>query len=710
MARGTFPLVLLLLTSAAYPQEAAPPEVRQAMEELWRRGHCLLSSVLMPAAKESAVPKDVGETPVLDPRVFSRKGELLCYAVDRQTLWAAADHSLYQIDGAAGEVLRRFGPADGLPDRPIQSIAPVGNGVWLATRGGLARLNPQSGKISLLDGVRFNLGRLAVGPSGVWLVSDAGAWRLAPDRREWQRLPDFPGQGQLAQVVGHGFWGALWRNQVLTLLPSIFATDDGLYVICMDRLLGFDVAAGQWRQISGQTWEAGSQGRTVWALATDGVVRYDPATGKTDSFKSGNGPAAGRPVGMASTPQAIFVISQPDYDSNVEALVGGGVSRLDVASGEWTITEKVDDVDIRFAGAILPCGDEVWVACTLYDRMVQLGAHPGMAHVKRWRPHAAGLGLLHWKSGRWTLIRSGSLKDEHRWVMGQQGTVGPDRIGPESVEALCGCGCRVWGVYRMVPERYYAGYYVSAGCLAAESDGRWDGRFDIRNDELAVGGEQPGLLLISHSHGHKVVFAEGHPAPLGIEEVAGRTWVIFENGLSVYDAGADRYRPVVREDFRFYWRATAAAAGKEAVWFGGDGGTISRLDRRSGRLELVGVVPGRKVVTIAADDNGVAVRAEKTKVTLPVSLRLTQRLPDTDALIFDGERWSAGAAKVEAATSSLTCREKGNYLYDGQKRIAFLKGIFRPVVLCEDKAGGTLWLATYGGVCSVPLAETGRAQ
>lgn len=703
-------LASLVLTSPAYAQgDSPPPQVKRAMDELWRRGHCLLSSVLVPAGKESAVPKDIGETPVLNPRTFSRKGKLLCYAVDGQTLWAAADHSLYEVDGAAGKVLRRFGQPDGLPDRPIQSIARDGDNVWLATRGGLAGLDRKTGKITTLDGVKFNLGRLCTGPSGVWLVSDAGAWWLALGKREWQRLPDFPGQAQLAQVVGRGFWERLWRNRTLALLPSIFATDDGLYVICIDRLLGFDAAAKRWKQISTQTWQASPQGRTVWGLATSGVVRYDPATGKTDSFKAGNGLAPGRPIAMAATPQAFFVTSQPDYDSTAKAFVGGGISRLETASGNWAVTEKVDDVDVRFAGAMLSCGDEVWVACTLYDKIVQLGAHPGMAHVKRWRPHASGLGLLHWKAGRWTLIKSGSLKNEHRWIMGQRGTVKPDRIGPESVEALCGCGRRVWGVYRMIPERYYAGYYLSAGCLAAEPDGRWQGRFDIRNDELAVGGEQPELLLISHSHGHKIVFAEGHPALLGIEQVAGRTWAIFENGLSVYDAKADRYLPVVRKGLRFYWRATAAAAGKEAVWFGGDGGTISRLDRRSGRLELVGVVPDRKIVTIAADGNRVVARTEKTTVTLPVSLRSTRKFPDADALVFDGERWSAASAKVKPATSSLTCGKKGNYLYDGQKRIAFLKGVFRPVVLCEDKVGGMLWLATYSGVCGVPLPGTGRA-
>ena len=45
------------------------------------------------------------------------------------------------------------------------------------------------------------------------------------------------------------------------------------------------------------------------------------------------------------------------------------------------------------------------------------------------------------------------------------------------------------------------------------------------------------------------------------------------------------------------------------------------------------------------------------------------------------------------------------YLSRNGKRVAFLKGVFRPRVLCEDRAGDTLWLASYSGVLSVPLSS-----
>ena len=44
-----------------------------------------------------------------------------------------------------------------------------------------------------------------------------------------------------------------------------------------------------------------------------------------------------------------------------------------------------------------------------------------------------------------------------------------------------------------------------------------------------------------------------------------------------------------------------------------------------------------------------------------------------------------------------------NYLDRDEAPVAFLRGVFRPQVLCEDPAGGMLWLASYAGIASVPL-------
>jgi hypothetical protein len=716
MNRNAFTCLAILLAGTALGARAAergrssepagagpPPEVKAAMEELWRRGFCLLSSVYKPAAKECAVPKDIGQTPVLVPQTVDRRGTIQCYAADGDALWAADDLSVYQVDASTGRLLRRFGRADGLPGCPVQSIAPAGGTVWLATRSGLARLEPATGRVTVVPEVRFSLGRLAAGPSGVWLVSDAGVWRLAPGRDSWQACPEFPGQKQLSEVVGRGFWSALWRERAAALLPSLFATEDGLCFICLNHLLRWDAAGGRWQEISREVWQAVPDGRTVWALTTAGVLRHDAAAGKTESFSAGQGLAAGRPVALATTADALYVISQPDYDEKAGRFVGGGLSRLDLAAGTWTVTETVDGTDVRFATALTADGDQVWATCMLYDGAIQLGAHPGMAHVKRWRPRTTGLGLVHLANGRWTLTKSGDLRRDRRWVLGQKGTLALDRIGPESADSLLCSGGRIWGVVRMVPEQYYAGYFISAGCLAAEAGGRWDGRWDFRTEELGLAGEQPELMLLSLSHGDEIVLAEGHPTVLGLERAGGRTWAVCQCGLHRFDAAEDRFTPVVAETFRFYWRLTAAAAAPDAVWFGGDGGTVSRLDRATGTLELVGVVPGRKVVAMTAEAGRVAVRTARGEAVLPLALRAAPKLPDADLAVFDGRAWSSGAPGVDPPAPAYSCKDKSSYLYRGGRPVAFLKGVFRPTVLCEDPVGGRLWIATHEGLASVPI-------
>jgi hypothetical protein len=712
------PAIGALAQATTEPTTAPSSQLKKAMDELWRRGNCLLSDVYQPADIEGALPKDLGQTPVLHPRVRTRQGTLLCYARDGGTIWAADDQCLHQIDAAGGKLVRTLDLAAGLPDEPIQSIAPAGGKVWLATRGHLACVDVQAGAVSpAVAGVEFQLGRLAAGGGGVWLVADAGAWYLAAGQTEWRKLPDFPGRDRLAELAHRGFWNILWHNKLRVLLPSIAANADGLYVVCTNRLLHYPTGGGEWKEITDQAWQATVAGRTAWALTTDGVVRYDAATGKTTRYAgaaagtpAGQGPAPGRPVDLAVGDKAVFLASQGDYDEKAKRFAGGGISRLDLATGQWSTVEELDGADVRFPSAVLADGEEGWAACELYDKVIEMGAHPGMAHIKRWRPHASGLGLLHYAAGKWTLTRREGLKTEQRWVMGQKGKVNRDRLGLETVEALCRCGDALWGVYRMVPDQYYAGYLISAGCLAARAGDAWQGRFDVRTDELGMSGEQPELMLISRSHGDQVVLADGQPIVLGVENVAGRAVVVAENGVFALGAGdgagGRKFAPLLAEPDRLYWRATCAAAGDKAVWFGGDAGTVSRLDRKTGRLELIGVAAGRKITAMAARGDGVIVRIEKSQTVLPVALAAAPpKLPDGDTLAFDGKAWSVSTESVDAPKSAFTCKAKGSYLYrgEGDRPAAFLQGIFRPIVLCEDPAGGKLWVGSYAGVASVPL-------
>jgi hypothetical protein len=173
----------------------------------------------------------------------------------------------------------------------------------------------------------------------------------------------------------------------------------------------------------------------------------------------------------------------------------------------------------------------------------------------------------------------------------------------------------------------------------------------------------------------------------------------------VHEPRGGKFTCVFRTAPRLYWRATAAAAAADAVWIGGDGGTVSRFDRASRRVELVGLCPGRKVVAIGADAGKVVVRTQEIEGVLPVQLRSATKLPAADRIVFDGETWTAGEGSEKIATrrAGLTTKKKSSYLYRNGKPVVFLRGAFRPKVLCADRAGGRLWLSLYSGVASIPM-------
>ena len=699
------------MTVTAYGQPAvrpgrveqinAPPEIKAGMEEMWRRGVCQLSSVYLPAQKQAPVPAGIGTTPVLVPRLYNAKGLLLCYAADGENIWAADDQALYELNASSGKETRRYTKLDGFPDLPVQSIVTTGEHVWLATQDGLARLSKKEGRITVVPEVQCNLGRLAAGKSGVWLIGAQGAYRLIPGESKWKQLPAFPGQTELSEMARRGFWSRLWRDKLQTALPEAIATDNAFYAICFDTLLKFEVASGSWSTIARQVSQCVQGDKEIWCLTTGGLARARDGESKPTIYSSGQGLAAGRPLGLAVTRQAVWVISEPDYDAPSKTFKGGGISRLDLAAKTWTITEKVDGTDIRFTTAISAQGNDAWVACSLYDKIDEFSAHPGMAHVKRWLPHRTGIGLLQYRNGNWTLARGEQLKTEKRWVLGQTGEANTDLLGPQSVERICAAGGRIWGEYRVSGEKYYAGYYISAGCLAEFRGEIFKPVFDVRNQELDMTGEQPDLLLISLSHG-EIVRGEGQPIVLGMEVVAGHMCIITESGVYLFNEKTGKFQAALHEPFRAYWRVTAAAVDKNAIWFGGDAGTISRLDRATGQLELMGVMKGRKITVMVATDQGIAVKSEKTDVVLPIQLAETKEIQGTE-VVWDGKEWRPSDAALAIQRSAFGFEKDSDYLTKAGKRTAFVKGIFKPVVLCEDKTGGLLWLGTHNGVAAVRL-------
>ena len=686
-----------------------------------RGGMCMNSRVYAPARSEARVPRDVGETPVVQPRLRERRGRVICYAVDGDTLWAADDQALYQVDGREGRLVRTFDQRDGLPDRTIQSISPAGSVVWLATLSGLARLDVRTGAITAAAGVSFSVGLLATGPSGVWLASDAGVYWLRPGADEWQKLPEASGQQAVAATVESGFWWFRWRNREIHPIRGVFVDEAGVSVLMARTLVHYSPRSGAWEKIAGDVWEAELRDGTVWGLCTGGVLRYDTGAGTQQTVAYGSGPADGRAVALLPTADALFVASHGRCDAKAKefsGFTGGGISRLDLQAGTWSVTDMIDGVPVRFTDSLYADGQDVWAGVMLYDKAIQRGAHPGMAHVKRWLPHPNGIGLARYHGGTWTLLTRTGLKQETCWIGPHGVGVHADSVGPQTARMMCSIDGRLWGAYQVFPEHWYGGYVESAGCLAKRTAEGWEAVFDLRTEQLGLEGEYPGLMGVSRSHGG-VWLAEGHQRVLDIREIAGRCWVVSQTGLYVLDPEQGRFVAVVREPDRLYGRASAAIATADAVWFGGDGGTVSRLSRETGQLQLVGVVPDRAVTGMAWHEERLLVKTTRLAVALPASLKGAMRLPVADVIALDGETWAPASGPWPTVPEpSYSCgyagphRDKAksqvNYLQHDGRRTAFLKGVFRPQVLCEDSIGGRLWLASYAGVLSLPLAQLGE--
>ncbi|MDD4892347.1 MAG: hypothetical protein PHU85_20685, partial [Phycisphaerae bacterium] len=614
-------------------------------------------------------------------------------AIDGPIIWAADDQTLFRIDPRAAENVQRFTAAEGLPDEAIQAMAVAGDDLWLITRGGLARLDRKSGRADVSKDIRFNIAAITVGGNGVWLVSDAGAWMTPLGKQQWKKLPDFPGQPDLAQFAQRGFWYKLWSAKTRLWLPWLHANADGLYAIAMNRLVRYDPTADKWATVCGSAWMATAQGRTIWAVGTNQVVRYDGQKGTSETFQAGRAQAAGRAVGQAADDKAFYLVSQPDYDAKADKFVGGGISKLDLATGKWTVTESVDGTDIRFCQSVLAGssgGD--WAACKLYDRVVQFGAHPGMAHIKKFVPHATGIGVLHAEpGGKWTLTKLDNLKTESAWVLGQRGTATTDKIGADAAIRLCCADRKLWAIIQCVPEDFYSGYSLCVGSLMRNPPpaAAWQAGVRLYSDDTASGSEQPDVLLLSGSHGPEFVLGEGCPDMLGMEPTPAGLVVVNENG--VFAQRGDSFAPLLRENFRVYWAGTCAAPSDSGVWFGGDSGTISKLDRKTGRVELVGLVPKSKVVSIFG---GIATVAD-APVVLPRGLT-AKDMPAVDKSVT-----LEPAASARPGVCDYVC--KGNYLCKGDTRVAFLRGVFKPAVLCADPVANRIWLSTYDGLASIPM-------
>ena len=701
---------LALLLAAHAAAAGGTPEADVAAAELWRRGNCILSSVVVPAQRVSKAPRDLRGARAVEGRTYSSKVQILSWARDERFLWVATDTEVSQIELAGRRLVRSFGKADGLPDWPVDELLSDGRTLWIVHRQGLATLRVGGEKVQDRGDVRFRFARLFRDESALWVVADNGTYRFVSDGAP-RRLPAVPTGGRITSTLKTGIWLARRRRQTAYFVADPLSLGDRLVVSSFGTV--FELADGKWSRVAAEGWSPRAGHGALWFLSTKGLVRYDPATRQSEVFGAPQPLPVGRPTHLAVTEAAVWVAVEPQEDPRTKGFTGGGIARLDVASAKWQTWQTIDGQRADRVSALEVRGGAVWATAIGYEGHRTLSAHPGMMHCKRTVPIPTGLCMHRFDTakGAWRTLHLATPDCEPRRILGQRGKQSEGVMVPRIVNATAAGERHLFGIVQMFPKDFYSGYYTSIDQLAARRDGAspWEVSYAHHPEQLGLQGEQPSVLLISESHGKRVVYGVGHDYPLALFAHDGRVWAVTEGSVACFDEAKGCWQKVLETGFRFYWKATAALDDSHHLWIGSDRGIVARLDLATGRFETLAALDERQIAGISTGEGRTAVLGKRAdRGCLPVQLEGKLRALDCDGAVFDGKDWKPADVTV-AAPSGVPWRVDGkvNFLsrIDPETRkpvpAYYLLGVFQPRFLCVSLDGSRIWLATYSGLVRI---------
>ncbi|MCG3179133.1 MAG: hypothetical protein BIFFINMI_01464 [Phycisphaerae bacterium] len=688
--------------------------------ELWRHSRCN-ACVVLPATVNSADPKDLkGATPVTG-RYYALKEGLTTWSADARCLWAASDTRVFQVGLGDGKLVRTYGLADGLPDRLVYQVASDGTTLWIAHRAGLAIMDIADGRIADVPEVRFAYGRLAVTGGTAWLIADTGTFRLTGKPFRAEKLAALPTAGRIARLVSDGIWVPHWDRRVGGLIESPTAIGDRLYAGSYGDI--YELADGAWKKLAVAACTMKAHAGKLWFLTPRGLNDYDPATGKTEVHTPPPG-CRGRYAQLLLTDAAAWVAADPVPGAAGEDPSGGGLARMDLASGAWTDLGTIDGHSTANTACLAADAKGVWVA-TVEGKYATRGVHPGMTYVERKVLQPTGFVLLRFSEGRWQTCPLASPDLEKRLICGQDGASRPDTICPQGMTELCPTGDRLFAITRLVPRTFFGGYWPCVNQVASRpADGAWQAGFVHAPEQLDLQGEQPqilnisnGELIASDSMLKDVSFeAIGQDNVLGLLAAAGRAWALTEGCIGWFDEAAARWRKTVELPHRWYWRATAILDEGQYVYIGSDRGLITRLDVKSGLFEPQVVLDDRCITRIVriGPDLILATSEPAALGAMPVQLA-GLKSEDWDAAGFDGQHWTKAdpndlakappAEKIPWLFKQLQKtghmdKSQGNFLWaaGGDKPRYYVREIFYPICLSWSPQSQRMWLSTYTGL------------
>ena len=692
-----------------------------AAHEYWRRyccNDCAVSMALINARR----PRNLRGAQDVAGRLYPYRRKIVAWSRDDENLWVATDNEVVQISLALKAVVRKH-PELGLGGDGIRQIASDGARLWLAGRNNLTAWFTGDW-MPAGRGYQQDFVKLFRRQGKVWGMADNGVHEPSSSGELPRQLPPLPTGSRMRTMVADGIWAPWWERATRHFVEGSVWVDSRLYATSFGDL--YELAEGKWNRIAGDAWNLAADGSHVWFVGAGGVVEYDPVTGRQRVHVPPR-LGEGRCSQFLLTRAAAWVAVEPAAGGERR---GGGLARLDLASGEWRVWA---DINGQPAGRVSVLKEEGGTvrAVTASGRSPTESADPGMMHVRRETFVATNFCLHSFdERGReWTSVAVETPALETRLICGHDGSGATAPIRPQDVRDICVAGDRIFASVRLRPDGFFSGYWPTVCQIASRAGpaAPWIARWEHHPEELNLQGEQPEALNISNG-GRRVVAALGHDEPLGLFNCDGQAWAITEGCVGWFDAAAGRWVKAYEPGFNLYWRATAAiedAGERPALFVGSDRGVICRSDINAGQFELQVALKDRSIDRFFRDAQGriVATSQPAPLGRLPVQLRDKLKIMDCDAVAWDGREWRAlsGAVATPPAAEprwffkpvekrSVRDKSQGNFLWGpmpGKEEPApryYLKEAFFPEVLCEG-LGHRLYIATFAGLVVLQLPE-----
>jgi ligand-binding sensor domain-containing protein len=482
-----------------------------------------------------------------------------------------------------------FTKADGLGENNLRAIWGDADGtVWFGTWGG---------GVTSFDGATWRTFTEQDGLASNWILSLAGdalgnVWmagvgidlegfdvqiegrgfsRFDADSGQWRTFATEDGLPQaLVRVLWPDQQGGVWlgtaefKGMDLTLgseCPEVIYEGKGL--------THFDPLNGQWTTYTTADGLVNDGVRALWVdgsgllwVGTDGgVSRLNPASGEWTSYTAADGLAGDRVQALWGDGMGtVWAGLEPVWDEASRQANGGGLSRFDAATEQWTSYAVADGLggnDVT----------EIWA----YELN-------GMGRVWAATQNVAGgtcqyMGLSHWDGRQWLQVTAEDGLPQN-WV----GAVWGDERGT------------LWVGTQMGASRFDGSHWTKTftpqGALASDDVTALYGD----NQGYIWAGTPSGLSRLNTMNGEWSSYTTAHGLPsnaidkLWIDS-QGHLWVGTAEGLGRLDPRTDRWQVYTIDD-------GLIDNGVRAIWAGQDGttwvattGAISRLDEQSNRWE-----------------------------------------------------------------------------------------------------------------------------